>query len=220
MHEIRFDQVSDLILRHNIEREEPDAAGMAGVCIVNQAFVYVVGKIHSSWLPASELVVNQIGLLSRVLQRNDQIILLTVVVREDCLLSEAFAFYGWEERPVVGLVTFKEEGVLDICKRSKETWPLRLGCSDGRQHVYNKWPKYCDEVMNLKLATRDESLGYIGCLLIAMKFCDQPCELINEKWISHLKNCEGPTDKVLFDPDPLILVYYLRHDPLATQAQE
>ena len=74
--------------------------------------------------------------------------------------------------------------------------------------------------MDLKLATRDEGLSYVGCLLIAMKFCDQPCELINEKWISHLKNCEGPTDKVLFDPDPLILVYYLRNDPLATQPQE
>jgi hypothetical protein len=114
MHEIRFDQVSHLILSHKIVREEPDAAGVTGVCIVNQAFVYVVGKVHSSWLPACELVVNQIGLLGRVLQRDDQIILLTVDVREDCLLCEAFAYSRWEEGPVVGLVTFEEEGVLDF----------------------------------------------------------------------------------------------------------
>ena len=123
MHEKRFDQVSDLILSHKIEGEEPDAARVAGVRIVNQAFVDVVGKVHSSWLPACELVVNQIGLLGRVLQRNDQIILLTVVVREDCLLSEAFAFSRWEQGSVVGLVTFEEEGMLDFSKCSKEVWP-------------------------------------------------------------------------------------------------
>ena len=67
MHEIRFDQVSDLILSHKIEGEEPDAAGVTGVSVVNQAFVDVVGKVHSSWLPACELVVYQIGLLGRVL---------------------------------------------------------------------------------------------------------------------------------------------------------
>lgn len=54
--------------------------------------------------------------------------------------------------------------------------------------------------MDLKLASRDEGLGYVGCLLIAMKFCNQLCELINEERISHLKNCEGPAYKVLFDP--------------------
>ena len=92
MDEIRFDQVSDLILSHCIEREERYAAGMAGVCVVNLAFIYVVGKIHSPWLPACELVINQIGIVSRVLQRDDQIILLTIIVREDSLLSEAFTY--------------------------------------------------------------------------------------------------------------------------------
>lgn len=74
--------------------------------------------------------------------------------------------------------------------------------------------------MNLKLGARDEGLGYVGCLLIAMKICDQLCELMDEERIPHLKYGKCPAYKVLFDPHCLILGPYLRHGPLTAQPQD
>ena len=115
MQDIGSDHVPDRILSHSIQGEEADAARVPGVRVVNQALVDVVGKVHGSRLPACELVVYQIGLLGRVILRDKEIILLAVVVREDCLLREANTLSWGEEGQVVGLVAFEEEGLLDIC---------------------------------------------------------------------------------------------------------
>ena len=119
LEDIGSDQLPDLILSHSIQGEEPDAARVPGVRIVDDALVDVVGQVHGSRLPTCELVVYQVGLLlGRVLQGDKEIILLAVIVREDCLLREGLILIWREEGQVVGLVAFEEERLLQISKCS------------------------------------------------------------------------------------------------------